>query len=82
MLEIITRCTDIKNIVDSLYSKINKLILDSHETRQLHITNCDLHTAMKGLKSEKSDDSTKLTSNSIINETDLLFKCKMDRQFI
>ena len=28
------------HIVDSLYSKINKLILDSHETRQPHITCC------------------------------------------
>ena len=63
------------HIVDSLYSKINKLILDSHETRQPHITNCDVRTAIKGLKSDKYDDSTDLTSNSLINETDLLFKC-------
>ena len=62
-------------IVDSWYSKINKLILDSHETRQPHITNCDVRTAIKGLKSDISDGSTDLTSDSLINGTDLLFKC-------
>ena len=56
------------HIVDSLYSKINKLILDSHETRQPHLTNCDVRTAIKGLKSEKS-----LIDKSFGN--DLLFKC-------
>ena len=30
---------------------------------------------MKGLKSDKSDGSTDLTSDSLINGTDLLFKC-------
>ena len=44
------------HIVNSLYSKINKLILDSHETRQPHITKCDVRTAMKS-----SDGSTDLT---------------------
>ena len=63
------------HIVNSLYSKINKLILNSNETRQPHITNCDVRTAIKGLKSDKSDGSTDLTSNSLINGTDLLFKC-------
>ena len=38
-------------IVDSLYSKINQLILDSHETHQPHITDCDMRSAMQGLKS-------------------------------
>ena len=55
------------HIVDSLYSKINKLILDSHETRQPHITNCDVRTAIKGLKSDKYDGSTDLMSDSLIN---------------
>ena len=64
----------IVHIVDSLYSKINKLILDSHKTRQPHITNVDVRTAMKGLKPDKSDGSTDLTSDSLINGTDLLFK--------
>ena len=59
------------HIVDLLYSKINKLILDSHETHQTHITNCD---ALKGMKSDKSDGSTDLTSDNLINGTDLLFK--------
>ena len=63
------------HIVDSLYSKINKLILGSHETRQPRITNCDVRTAIKGLKSEKSDGFTDLTSDRLINGTDLLFKC-------
>ena len=31
-------------------------------------TNCDVRTAIKGLKSEKSDGSTELTSDSLINE--------------
>ena len=59
-------CKDASHIVNSLYSKINKLI-PGHETRQPHITNCDVHTAMKGLKSEKYDGSTDLTSDSLIN---------------
>ena len=63
------------HIVDSLYSKINRVILDSHETRQPHVTNCDVRTAMKGPKSDKSEGSTDLTSDSIINGTDVLFKC-------
>ena len=37
------------HIVDSLYSKINKLILYSHELRQPHITKCDVCTAIKWL---------------------------------
>ena len=53
------------HIVDSLHSKINKPILDSHETHQPHITNCDVRTAMKGLKSYKSDGFTDLTSDSL-----------------
>ena len=60
------------HIVDSLYSKINKLILDSHETRQPHITNCDVSTAIKGLKSETYDGSTDLTSAILSNGTELL----------
>ena len=62
------------HIVDSLYSKINKLILDSHETRQPHLPNCDVRTAIKGLKSGKSDGFTDLTSDSFINGTDLFVK--------
>ena len=58
-----------------MYSKINKLIIDSHETRQSHITNCDERSAIKGLKSDKSDGSTDLTSDSLVNGTDLLFEC-------
>ena len=58
-----------------MYSKINNLILGSHETCQPRITNCDVHTAIKGLKSEKSDGFTDLTSDSLINGTALLFKC-------
>ena len=46
-----------------------------HETRQPHITNCDVRSAIKGLKSEKSDGSIDLRSDSLINGTDLLFKC-------
>ena len=53
----------------------SRLILDSHETLQPHITNCDIRTAMKGLKSDKSYGSTDLTSDSLNNGTDLLFKC-------
>ena len=63
------------HIVDSLYIKINQLILDSHKTRRPYITNSDVRTAMKGLKSDKSDGSTDLTYDSLINGTDLLFKC-------
>ena len=40
-----------------------------------HITNCDVRTAIKVLKSEKSDGSYDLTSDSINNGTDLIFKC-------
>ena len=39
------------------------------------LQNCDVRTAMKGQKSGKSDGSTDLTSDSLINGTDLLFKC-------
>ena len=62
------------HLVDSLYSKI---ILDSHGTRQPHniIKNCYIRTAIKGPKSENYDGSTNLTSDSLINRTDLLFKC-------
>ena len=38
------------HIVDSLYSEIKKRILDSHETRQPHITNCDVRAAIKDLR--------------------------------
>ena len=63
------------HIVDSLYSKIHKLILNSHEASQPHITISDVRTEIKGLKSEKSDGSTDLTSASLFNGTDLLSKC-------
>ena len=62
------------HIVDSLYSKINKLLHDSHETRQPHITNCDVRTEINGMKSEKSNGFTDLTSDSLINGINLLFK--------
>ena len=63
------------HLVDSLYSKINILFLYNHETRQPHITNRDVCTVIQGLKSEKSDSSTDLSSVSLINGSDLLFKC-------
>ena len=38
--------------VDTFSSKINIFIIESHEPHQPHITNCDVVTANKSLKSE------------------------------
>ena len=55
------------HVVDSLYNKINKLVIDNHETRQTHITNCDVRTAIKCLRSENFHGSTDI---SLIIEID------------